>query len=141
MTVSAVHCVQKRYGLVLEAKEMSGKFWYLATPYSKYPHGIEAAFRLAVETRGLLVKAGVPCFSPIIHSHSVAVMCGIDPFDHSVWLPSEAPIMAAARGLIMLRAESWEISAGMEYERKDFVARGLPVVMMDPGVVPAELVE
>ena len=28
------------------------KFWLLATPYTKYPHGQEAAFWLAVEHRG-----------------------------------------------------------------------------------------
>jgi Domain of unknown function (DUF1937) len=111
-------------------------FWYLATPYSKYPHGIKAAFNLAVEARGLLLRAGVPCFSPIIHSHPVAIRCGIDPHDHSIWLPSEAPIMAAACGLIMLRAESWESSYGMEQERLIFKGSQRPVVYMDPGTVP-----
>jgi len=117
------------------------KFWYLATPYSKYPHGIEAAFRLAVETRGLLVKAGVPCFSPIIHSHPVATVCGIDPFDHAIWLPSEEPILRAAHGLIMLRAESWSISYGMAVERQLFLAAEKPVVFMDPGVIPEGLTD
>lgn len=114
-------------------------YWYLATPYSKYPHGIEAAFRIAVEARGLLVKAGVPCFSPIIHSHPVAVMCDMDPFDHSIWLPSEEPILRGAFGLIMLRAESWELSHGMEVERKDFIENHKPIVWMEVGVVPERL--
>jgi hypothetical protein len=115
------------------------RFWYLATPYSKYPHGLEAAFRLAVEQRGLLLKAGVPVFSPIIHSHPVAMQCGLDPHDHSIWLPSEAPILAAACGLINLAAESWKISFGMMMEREDFQKRGLPIVYMTPGTVPDEL--
>ena len=118
---------------------MSG-YWYLATPYSKYPLGIKSAFRLAVEARGLLLRAGVACFSPIIHSYPVAVQCGIDPFDHAIWLPSEAPILAGACGLIMLRAESWEQSYGINHERKLFEQRGLPVVWMDPGVVPKGLI-
>lgn len=111
-------------------------FWFLATPYSRFPDGIEAAFNLAVEARGLLLKAGVPVFSPIIHSHPVAVRCGIDPLDHSIWLPSEAPILRSAIGLIMLRAESWGISYGMNHEKKTFEAAGKPVIWMDVGVVP-----
>ena len=117
------------------------KFWYLATPYSKYPDGIEAAFHLAAETRGILLKAGVPCFSPIVHSHPVAMVCRIDPLDHSIWLPSEAPILRLAHGLIMLRARSWEVSYGMAEEYKLFIAAGKPVVFMDPGVVPEGLTD
>lgn len=114
-------------------------FWYLATPYSKYPHGLDAAFRIAVQARGLLLKAGIPCFSPIIHSHPVAMECGIDPHDHKIWLPAESPILACASGLIMLRTESWEISYGMNAERIVFESSGRPVVYMDPGVVPMGL--
>lgn len=115
---------------------MTETYWYLATPYSKYPGGIEAAFRLAVETRGLLLRNGVPTFSPIIHSHPVAVACGIDPFDHSIWLPSEAPILRAASGLIMVMGVSWEVSYGMAKEREIFEADGRPIEWMTPGVVP-----
>lgn len=115
-------------------------YWYLATPYSKFPGGIEAAFRLAVETRGLLLRGGVPTFSPIIHSHPVAVVCGIDPFDHSIWLPSEAPILRGASGLIMVMGESWEVSYGMAKEREIFEADGRPIEWMRPGVVPARFI-
>lgn len=118
---------------------MTLTYYYLASPYSKYPHGIEAAFRIAVEARGLLLKAGVPSFSPIIHGHPVAVMCDMDPFDHSIWLPSEEPILHGASGLIMLRAESWGLSYGMEVERKYFFDAHKPIVWMDVGVVPEEL--
>jgi Domain of unknown function (DUF1937) len=114
-------------------------YWFLATPYSKYPYGIEAAFRLAAFNRGVLLKAGIACFSPIVHSHPVAVECGLDPFDHSIWLPSEEPILRMAKGLIMLRAESWEISHGMGIERDLFIAAGKPVIYMDPGKVPEGL--
>jgi hypothetical protein len=114
-------------------------FWYLATPYSKYPHGIHEAFVLAVQQRGLLLRAGIPVFSPIIHSHPVAIQCGLDPFDHSIWLPSEEPILRCASGIIMLKADSWEISYGMRVERELFEAAGKPVVWMTPGTVPEEL--
>ncbi len=112
-------------------------FWFLATPYSKYPHGLEAAFRLACQQRGLLIRHGIPCFAPIVHSHAVAVECGIDPHDHAVWLPAEEPMRRAAGGIILLMAESWTLSKGMKIEQDEFAAAGKPVVFMEPDVLPA----
>lgn len=116
-------------------------FWYLASPYSKYPLGLEDAFRAVCRARGLLVAAGIPCFAPIIHSHPVAEHGGLDPLDHNIWLPSERPIMDAAAGLIVLRICGWDTSYGVGVEMDFFRAKGLPIVFMDPGVVPGELFE
>jgi hypothetical protein len=114
-------------------------YWYLATPYSKFPGGLDAAFRLACEAAGLLIRAGVPVHSPIAHTHPVAIACGMDPLDHSIWLPADKPMMDAASGLIVLRAESWERSYGISVEIDEFRDAGKPILFMDPGVVPASL--
>lgn len=118
---------------------MTDTYWYLATPYSKYPLGIEAAYQLAIETRGWLIKNGVRVFSPIVHSHPVAMQCDMDPHDHSIWLPAEEPMRRCASGLILLRAASWEISVGMAAERDEFLRLLKPVVEMDLGNIPAVL--
>lgn len=110
--------------------------FYLASPYSRYPHGLEAAFNVALDASALLIRHGVPVFSPIAHTHPIAIRSGIDPHDHKIWLPAERPIMDCASGLIMLRAESWEISYGMNVEREAFAVAGKPIVWMDPGVLP-----
>ena len=117
------------------------EFWYLATPYSKYAGGIYDAFLLAVHTRGFLLKANIPCFSPIIHSHSVAMECDLDPYDHTIWLPSEAPLMAAAFGLIVVMADGWQESYGIGEEITAFVASHRPIIYMHPQTVPQELLE
>ena len=122
-----------------ETQAAPATFWYLGTPYSKYPAGLDAAYKLACRQRGLLLQAGVPCFSPIAHSHGVATECDLDPRDLSVWLPSEAPIMAAACGLIVCMAASWRESVGLRHEIDAFEACGKPVVYMAPGVVPERL--
>jgi hypothetical protein len=116
-------------------------YYYLATVYSKHPGGLDAAFELAVQTRGLLVKQRIPVFSPIIHSHYVGIRCNIDPYDHSFWLPCEAPIMAHASGLIMLMSEGWTESVGMNAEREAFAALNKPIILMEPGVIPDELLK
>ena len=114
-------------------------FWYIATPYSKYPDGLDAAHDLAVEVRDLLIASGVRCFSPVAFCHETAKTLGLNPHDHDIWLPVCAPIMAHAKGLIMVRAVSWANSHGMGVEFKMFVASGRPVVYVDPGIVPKNL--
>lgn len=114
-------------------------FWYLASPYSKYPFGLNAAFEAVCQARGLLVKAKIPCFSPIIHCHPVAMICNIDPLDYKIWLLSEEPILRAAKGLIVLKLESWEISYGIGVEMGVFRSEKKPIVYMTPSIVPEEL--
>lgn len=111
-------------------------FWYLATPYSKYPDGLEAAFRAACEQTALLIRAGVPVFSPIAHTHPVAMAGNMDPLDHSIWLPADEPMMKAAHGLIVCKLPSWERSYGIECERIAFEGAHKPVIYMEPGVIP-----
>lgn len=114
-------------------------FWYLASPYSKYPQGLNAAFEAVCQARGLLVKAKIPCFSPIIHSHSVAMICNIDPSDYKIWLPAEEPILRAAKGLIVLMLNTWNVSYGIGVEMDIFKNENKPIIFMTPGTVPEEL--
>lgn len=111
-------------------------YWYLATPYSRYPEGPEAAFRAACWQAGVLMQAGVPVFSPIAHSHPIAAECGIDPLDLDLWLRVDRPMMSRARGLIVVRLPTWETSKGVEHEIAFFRGEARPVFYMDPGIVP-----
>jgi len=92
-------------------------------------------------TKTIRVMAGVPCFSPIIHSHHVARICGIDPFSHAIWLPAERPMLDAAMGLIVLQIDGWCTSVGLCEEIDLFVADARPIIPMMPGVVPSELLD
>jgi hypothetical protein len=108
-------------------------FFYLATPFSKNPLGIDAAYRMACIARGYLVRAGIPCFSPIVHSYPVAFVCNIDPSSHDIWLPAERPILEAAFGLIVYGAEGWDQSYGIGEEIKAFVKDNKPIRFMPEG--------
>ena len=114
-------------------------FWYLGSPYSRYLAGIDAAYEDVCHERGLLVQNGVACFSPVIHSHPVARYCDMDPYDYAIWMPSEAPIMDCAKGLIVLMLDGWENSDGLKQEMRFFREKKLPIVFMTPGTVPSEL--
>ena len=115
-------------------------FWYLASPYSKYSAGIFAAYVDICQQTALLVRAGIPVFSPIAHSHGIAEFGDIDPADHAVWLPADAPFMDAAHGIIVCKLPGWDNSRGVQHEIDVFAAAGKPVVYMEPGTVPADLV-
>lgn len=120
---------------------MSGGFWYLGSPYSKYPLGLNAAHKAVCENAALLLRAGVHVFSPIAHSHPIAVHGNIDPYDHDIWLSADRPIMEAAKGIIVLRLPSWKRSYGLYKEVEWFTDAGKRVVYMNPGRVPKGVTE
>lgn len=113
--------------------------WYLATPYSRYRKGIATAFVEACQQAALLLGHGVSAYSPIAHTHPVAIHGGLDPYDHSTWLPFDEKIMTHCDGLIVCKMDGWDSSVGIAHEVDWFATRGHPVVYMEPGVVPEEV--
>lgn len=114
-------------------------FWYIASPYSLYKHGIHKAHQAACEATALLIQAGIPVFSPIAHTHDVAIYGRLDPLAHTIWMPADRPFMEAARGCIVLMLEGWADSYGVREEMKYFREADKPVRMMVPGHVPYPL--
>lgn len=114
-------------------------FYYLSTPYSKFPRGINAAFEEACRETALLVRHGVPVFSPIAMTHPVALHGDLDPFDHTIWLAADHAFMQAAKGLIVCELEGWEASYGVRVEIDAFRVMGKPIYHMTPGLVPLEV--
>jgi len=116
-------------------------YWYLASPYTSYPRGLAMAERRASEETGLLIKAGVNVISPIAHSHNVAAWSGLDMHDHDTWLRLDAALIDVAHGMIWLALPGASKSRGMQWELERFRGKGKPVIIMEPGIVPAALVD
>jgi hypothetical protein len=106
-------------------------YWYLASPYSRYPKGIEQAFIDISKIGGTLIKAGVPVFCPIAHSHPVAIHGDIEPSNHDVWLPLDFHMMRKAVGIIVAKMETWDTSYGVSVEIDFFTKAGLPVIYLE----------
>ncbi len=85
-------------------------YWYLATPYSKYPEGMDRAFQEASAVAGWLLKKKIHTFCPIAHSHPISLYGGIPPEAHDVWPPAAKPFMVAASGLIVCMLAGWRES-------------------------------
>lgn len=111
-------------------------YWYLGTVYSKHKGGIEQAFIEASQQAAILTRAGVPIFSPIAHTHPIAIHGNIDPLDHKIWLEADRTLMEAARGMIVCQMDGWRESYGIDHEIKAFERMGKPIIYMTPGTVP-----
>jgi hypothetical protein len=112
------------------------RYWYLSSPYSKYPRGIVQAHADVCREAARLIRLGLPIFSPIAHSYAIAIHGGLNPFDHEIWLPADQPMMDAAYGLIVSKMEGWDMSYGLRYEIDTFYGVGKPIVYLSPGETP-----
>ncbi len=106
-------------------------FWYFASPYSKYPDGIEAAFQEVSRGAGQLIAKGVRLYCPIAHTHPIAIYSGLDPLDHTIWLPADLPFMNIAKGLIVYKMPTWKDSYGVSVEIDMFKEQNKPVEYME----------
>lgn len=104
---------------------------YLATPYTRYPAGPEAAFRDACRLAAKLLTAGVKVYSPIAHTHPIAVHGNLDPLDHGIWLPFDEAMMAASATLLVAQLEGWRESFGVTFEINFFKTWLKPVFYLD----------
>lgn len=113
------------------------QYWYLATPYSSYPNGRDAAYVAACQEAALLMEAGINVFSPISHTHGIAVHGVIDGHsDNRIWDRVDLPFVVGARGIILCMMTGWENSGGMQRELAVFEKMSKPVIRMMPGLVP-----
>lgn len=107
-------------------------YFYLASPYSKYYAGLHAAFEDICQIAGKLIALGVPVYSPIAHTHPVAIHSGMNPLDHEIWLPADKPMFEAAHGLIVAQMDGWADSYGVQVEIQWAREAGKPVHYLLP---------
>jgi hypothetical protein len=107
-------------------------YWYIATPYTKYRDGHEAAFIAACQVTAALIRVGQPVFSPIAHSHVIAIHGDLSLTDHDVWLTADRPLMDAAGGILVVMLDGWEDSIGVKHEIEVFKQAGKPIEYLMP---------
>lgn len=112
---------------------ISGLFWYLATPYSKYkdhPEGLEYAYREACWATTQLMISGIDVYCPISHGHGMSSH-GIDPLDHLFWSRINAPFLKACHGLIVYKMKGWNDSIGVADEIRQIKFMEKPLIYLD----------
>lgn len=105
---------------------------YLATPFTDYPKGHWAAYADASKIGGRLILSGIKVYSPIAHTWGLAKFSGIDPCDHSIWLPFDEAMMTVCDTLIVAHMESWDKSYGISCEVEFFEKASKPIYDLDP---------
>lgn len=122
----AIDCLRK-YNLV-----------YLASPYSGFPDGIEAAFAEVADIAGQLIKEGISVFSPIAHSHMICEYAGLDHYSHDLWMRMDEPFMRAADAICVVQMEGWAKSKGVGLELFHFKVQNKPAFLLDPDLFICE---
>lgn len=95
---------------------MNKKIWYLASPYTNYCQGREAAYIEVCKVAAKLLKDGMFVFSPVAHSHPIATLGNLDPVDHNFWLALDVAILDECDGLLVLQMPGWKESQGISAE-------------------------
>jgi len=108
---------------------------YLASPYSKYPFGLHTAFVDVCFLAGRLIEHGLKVYSPIAHTHPIALYNHMDPLDHLVWLPFDEAIMRACDLLLIAEMEGWKESYGIGEEIKVFAKADKPIMRINPATL------
>ncbi|MGA9855097.1 MAG: DUF1937 family protein [Gammaproteobacteria bacterium] len=111
---------------------MTARLAYLASPYTKYPRGIDAAFGDVCALAAPLIRTGVNVFSPIAHSHPIAVNGGHDPLDQDFWKEIDAIFLDKCDVLIVAHMDGWKESRGIAHEIEVFERAGKPIFDLDP---------
>lgn len=104
---------------------------YLATPYSHESHEIrELRFVRACIVAGQLMKQGLTVFSPIAHTHPIAVRCEL-PTGWDFWERYDREHIAACSEVLVVKMEGWDRSKGVAAEIEIANALGKRVAYME----------
>lgn len=105
---------------------------YLATPYShEDPAMREGRFNVVNRVASRLMSEGLHVFSPISHTHPIAV-AGELPTGWDFWEPYDRAILSVCASVIVLRQPGWMESLGVAAEIAIANELGLPIEYIDP---------
>lgn len=123
-------------GMELDDLVKDKGYWYLATPYSKWTHGLEDANTVAQKLAARLLQHHVPIYCPIAHTHGIATyVTEVDKRDHDFWLNADKPLFEAAYGLLVADLPGWRESKGVSLEIAWCRAMKKPAWLLAPGTL------
>ena len=104
---------------------------YLASPYSHPDSAIrEERFRAACQAAAQLMRAGNIVYSPIAHSHPIALH-GL-PTDWRFWERHDREHLIRCEELVVLMFDGWRESEGVHAEIRIAAELGKPVRYLEP---------
>jgi len=91
-------------------------YFYMASCYSQHPDGIDVAMDQACIAAAWLMQRGVHILAPIPHSHPIQAKLPKETWAHDFWMAQDFPLVAHAKGVILVEMPGWEKSKGMTME-------------------------
>lgn len=108
-------------------------FLYLASPYTKYEGGREAAYDAVIDNVTPLLADGWTLYSPILHNHPLSAEYSEEALvDFDFWKKVNLPFMRCADGLVVLKLPGWEESVGVQWEVDHFRMEHKPIMWLEP---------
>ena len=105
-------------------------YYYIASPYSHADaEVVQQRFEAAVKASGRLMQANLIVFSPIAHSHPIA-LASMLPGDFGYWERGCKVFVAQSIGIVVLKLAGWRESRGVTAEIAIAKKLGLPVFYM-----------
>jgi hypothetical protein len=117
-------------------------FWYISTPYSKYPLGIEQAYKDACEAATFFMANKIPVYCPIAQTHIADDL--LDKFSGDDWLQIDLQVLNEAFGLLVIKMPGWETSHGVTVEVDFATKKNKPIIYIDwplPSSIPDEIIK
>jgi hypothetical protein len=106
---------------------MTGKLVYLCSPYSSSDSSIrEDRFQAVCKCAAVLKRCGVHLFSPIAHTHPIA-MAGDLPLGFEFWRSYDRTIIERCQYLLICCLPGWLDSKGIQGEVQIAIELGIPV--------------
>jgi hypothetical protein len=116
---------------------MDQELIYIATPYMATGDDPEAIkfqrFRNVTKFAADLTALGVHVYSPITHSHMMAMAAEL-PGDWDYWEAFDRKMLMACTSMIVYQQEGWEKSIGVEKEMVFAAAHGMPIRFIPMGM-------
>jgi hypothetical protein len=105
---------------------------YLAVPYSHPDPEVRIErFKAANRMAGKLMHEGVHVFSPISHTHPIAVECGL-PLGFDFWREYDEKILRVCGKIVVLTIDGWSESKGVKSELEFASKLGLQIEYREP---------
>jgi hypothetical protein len=107
------------------------KLTYLACPYSDPDPAVrESRFHDVNACAAWLMSQGVLIFSPISHTHPIAVDGNL-PTGFDFWERYDRAVLACCEKVLVLRLPGWQQSKGVQAEIRIAKEMGIPVEYLD----------
>ena len=116
-----------KFGLIHDNIAGRSTLVYLAVPYTHKSRAVqEARFHAVNRAAAKLMLAGFHIFSPISHTHSIALDSKL-PTGYEFWMEYDTAILSMCGKLIVLMLDGWKVSVGVKDEIKQATKLGIPV--------------